>query len=75
MPLLGQLGSVPVYGPLTLAGTLATTAHGTGYQTTSGLWDIVKEIVWVDGCGEVRGVDRHCAQNLFHVIENLPEWH
>jgi hypothetical protein len=52
--MVSQLGSVPVYSGLTLAGVLATTGHGSGYQTTSGICDTLKEIVWVDGFGGVR---------------------
>eukprot|EP00879_Flechtneria_rotunda_P021038 GHRR01022162.1.p1 GENE.GHRR01022162.1~~GHRR01022162.1.p1 ORF type:complete len:385 (+),score=112.10 GHRR01022162.1:332-1486(+) len=45
------LGCLPSFGDLTLGGVLATGAHGTGYNTTSTLGDIVAEITWVDGGG------------------------
>jgi hypothetical protein len=32
---------------------LATTAHGSGDKTTSGIWDTLLEITWVDGTGKV----------------------
>lgn len=58
-----QLGSIPAYSDLTLSGVLANSGHGSGYQTTSDLWTVVQEIVWVDGCGEVR---RQAAQQPYH---------
>jgi hypothetical protein len=37
-----------------LGGVLATSAHGSGYQAKSGIWDTLLEITWVDGTGKVR---------------------
>ncbi|KAF8060339.1 GULLO1 [Scenedesmus sp. PABB004] len=49
-----QLGTPPAYAGLTLGGVLATTAHGSGDRTTSGVWDALLEVTWVDGTGAVR---------------------
>eukprot|EP00878_Enallax_costatus_P000622 GHUV01000724.1.p1 GENE.GHUV01000724.1~~GHUV01000724.1.p1 ORF type:complete len:626 (+),score=75.62 GHUV01000724.1:267-2144(+) len=48
-----QIGTPTAYGGLTLAGVLATSAHGSGDLTNSGLWDTLLEITWVDGTGKV----------------------
>ncbi|WIA23842.1 hypothetical protein OEZ85_013501 [Tetradesmus obliquus] len=48
-----QLGTPTAYAGLTLSGVLATTAHGSGDKTTSGIWDTLLEITWVDGTGKV----------------------
>lgn len=48
-----QIGTPTVYAGLTLAGVLATSAHGSGYQDKSGIWDTLLEITWVDGTGKV----------------------
>lgn len=48
-----QIGTPTAYGGLTLAGVLATTAHGSGDRTISGIWDTLLEITWVDGTGKV----------------------
>lgn len=51
-----QIGTTTAYGGLTLGGVLATSAHGSGDKTISGLWDTVLEITWVDGTGKVSEV-------------------
>jgi FAD/FMN-containing dehydrogenase len=48
-----QIGSLPAYQGLTLAGILATSAHGSGDMTTSSLADVVLAVTWVDGRGRV----------------------
>eukprot|EP00878_Enallax_costatus_P001016 GHUV01001150.1.p1 GENE.GHUV01001150.1~~GHUV01001150.1.p1 ORF type:complete len:631 (+),score=62.78 GHUV01001150.1:321-2213(+) len=48
-----QIGTPTAYGGLTLGGVLATSAHGSGDLTISGLWDTLLEITWVDGTGKV----------------------
>ncbi|KAF8062634.1 GULLO2 [Scenedesmus sp. PABB004] len=47
------LGSVPAFGDLTLGGVLVTGAHGSGHKAISSLGDILLEVTWVDGQGEV----------------------
>jgi FAD/FMN-containing dehydrogenase len=49
-----SVGSLPAYQGLTLAGILATSAHGSGDRTTSSLADVVLAVTWVDGRGRVR---------------------
>lgn len=49
-----QIGTPTVYAGLTLGGVLATSAHGSGHQAASGIWDTILEITWVDGTGKVR---------------------
>lgn len=49
-----QIGTPTVYAGLTLAGVLATTAHGSGDRTACGIWNTLLEITWVDGTGAVR---------------------
>jgi FAD/FMN-containing dehydrogenase len=48
-----QIGSLPAYQGLTLAGILATSAHGSGDLTVHSLADTVLEVTWVDGRGSV----------------------
>lgn len=48
-----QIGTTTAYAGLTLGGVLATSAHGSGHQTQSGIWDTLLEITWVDGTGKV----------------------
>ncbi|WIA09638.1 hypothetical protein OEZ85_009026 [Tetradesmus obliquus] len=48
-----QIGSLPAYQGLTLAGILATSAHGSGDLTTNTLADTVLKVTWVDGRGIV----------------------
>lgn len=50
-----QIGTPTAYGGLTLGGVMATSAHGSGDLTISGLWDTLLEITWVDGTGKVGG--------------------
>jgi FAD/FMN-containing dehydrogenase len=49
-----QVGSLPAYAGLTLAGILATSAHGSGDRTTNNLADTLLAVTWVDGRGRVR---------------------
>ncbi|WIA38074.1 hypothetical protein OEZ86_001443 [Tetradesmus obliquus] len=49
-----QIGSLPAYAGLTLAGILATSAHGSGDRTTNNLADTVLAVTWVDGRGRIR---------------------
>jgi hypothetical protein len=51
--LLLSIGALPAYQGLTLAGILATSAHGSGDLTTSTLADTVLEVTWVDGRGNI----------------------
>lgn len=48
-----QIGTPTVYAGLTLAGVLSTSGHGSGYKTTSAIWDTLLEVTWVDGTGKV----------------------
>lgn len=48
-----QIGTPTVYAGLTLGGVLATSAHGSGFEAPSGIWDTLLEISWVDGTGKV----------------------
>lgn len=48
-----QVGTPTVYAGLSLAGVLATSAHGSGFLDKSGIWDTLLEITWVDGTGKV----------------------
>jgi len=48
-----QVGSLTAYAGLTLAGILSTSAHGSGYGTTSMLADTVLAVKIVDGTGAV----------------------
>jgi FAD/FMN-containing dehydrogenase len=53
------LMAVPNYGGLTLGGIIATAATGTGTAgSPSALCDIVTNIRWVDGKGEVHTSER-----------------
>ncbi|WIA43108.1 hypothetical protein OEZ86_009627 [Tetradesmus obliquus] len=53
------LMAVPNYGGLTIGGIMATAATGTGTAgSPSALCDIVTNIQWVDGKGEVHSSDR-----------------
>ncbi|KAF8071287.1 CHX17 [Scenedesmus sp. PABB004] len=52
------LGIVPAWAGLTLAGVMAASAHGSGRNTTSVICDVVTEITFVDGLGQVHTVPR-----------------
>jgi hypothetical protein len=76
-----QIGTVPVYAGLTLAGVLATTAHGSGYKAPSAIWDTLLEVMWVDGTGKVRGPDtrarsssRVAARVCVELVPRLQAW-
>ncbi|KAF6261964.1 hypothetical protein COO60DRAFT_701031 [Scenedesmus sp. NREL 46B-D3] len=57
------LMAVPNYGGLTLGGIMATAATGTGTAgSPSALCDIVTNIQWVDGKGEVHTSERRSPQ-------------
>jgi FAD/FMN-containing dehydrogenase len=60
-----SVGSVPVFGGLTLGGTIAAGAHGSGDGPAAAdtPMDMVREVVWVDAAGE-----RHVATPA------SPEW-
>ena len=47
------LGALSLYANLTVGGVILSSAHGSGYQTTSSLGDLVRKVKWVDARGEI----------------------
>lgn len=53
-----QVGSLPAYAGLTMAGVMSTSGHGTGDNATSNICDTLISITWVDHQGNVRVSER-----------------
>ncbi|WIA41247.1 hypothetical protein OEZ86_004858 [Tetradesmus obliquus] len=53
-----QIGSLPAYAGLTMAGVMSTSGHGSGDNATSNICDTLISITWVDANGNVRTSSR-----------------
>jgi FAD/FMN-containing dehydrogenase len=53
-----QVGSLPAYAGLTMAGVMSTSGHGSGDNATSNICDTLISITWVDADGNVRTSSR-----------------
>jgi FAD/FMN-containing dehydrogenase len=53
-----QVGSLPAYAGLTMAGVMSTSGHGSGDNATSNICDTLISVTWVDASGKVRSSKR-----------------
>jgi FAD/FMN-containing dehydrogenase len=57
-----QVGSLPAYAGLTMAGVMSTSGHGSGDNATSNICDTLISITWVDAQGNVRTSSRESEE-------------
>lgn len=53
-----QVGSLPAYAGLTMAGVMSASGHGSGDNATSNICDTLLSVTWVDANGNVRSSSR-----------------